>query len=274
MNKITKHLALWTGLMLLTVPLHFLLSISGAKIIYNHGLVFGSFSDSSIYVRIVFLSVLSGVIAMIATFFYAYLPKELRVLRIGITVLLAGVCGNIAQKIYYGMVWDFIRISFNGRTFYYNLNDLYQWIAIVIIVDQIFMHQDLIWANFTTGKRRKLILYREIQWGITVKVLSLITLASLTQGILAITMFFPKLQGHEDAKAAYLFSLVSLNVILLPLLGFFILKELLRCLRPVYVLEQKFMKQDMEPVNFRKDDHFDHLAENYNQFIYRVKKED
>jgi signal peptidase II len=268
MISFVKHLGLFTSLVALTFISHVAIDHFRLKVVHNSGFILGSFHDVSFYLRIVFISVLSGILAVVGSFFYTFLSKELGLLKWGLTVLLAGIAGNILEKIISGSVKDFLSVGH----LYFNFNDLYQSVGIIIIIREIFAKQDLIWFPATNGRRKKLILYRDIQIPMMSKILGMISLGSLTQGFLTISLFFPRLgEGHEDVKMIYIISVLTLNAILLPLLGVYLLRELLRCMGPVYALERKLQQGDLSPIKFRKTDYFRTLEKTYNEFIAKLQ---
>ena len=105
------------------------------------------------------------------------------------------------------------------------------------------------------------------------KILGLVFIGSLTQGILAITLLFPQLRrGTQDVQVLFLLCLIILNVALLPIIGRFILHELFRSMGPIYALE-RYLKEGKileKPLKFRKNDHFKTLEDNFNEFIKKI----
>ena len=241
------------------------------KAVYNSGFIFGLFNETSYFIRIVFSSVFLGLLTLLACYFYAVLSPELNTLRWGITITLAGLTGNSLEKLLQGFVRDFISfdVGFFSK-FYFNLNDIYQIIGIAIILKELFAKQSIIWFPVGLYKRKQLFVYKDVQLPMVTKILGLVFIGSLTQGVLAIALLFPQLRrGTQDVQVIFMLCLILLNVVLLPIIGRFIIHELLRSMGPVYALE-KYLKEENfleKPLKFRKNDHFKSLEETVNQFI-------
>ena len=278
MQTLFKHLSLLLGMLVLNFSLHHILKgqnlelgLFKISLVFNTGFIFGFYNEASAFIRIVVVSVLMGVLSLIACYFYAFLHPQLKLLRWGMTVTLAGILGNGLEKLIYGYVWDYLNINlplFSQFTF--NLNDLLQIIGLIVMTTEIFRKQDLIWFPDVSRRRKTFIIYRDVQLPIVFKVTGLIFIGSLTQGILTVALLFPHLKrGSQDMQVLFFLCLFLLNLGLLPLLGMYLLKELMRCLGPVYALE-KYLNSENEAqreLKFRKNDHFHSLAQAFNDFI-------
>ena len=281
MNKILSHILLFLLLLLTTyLSTRLLIELKNGeinlllfkiKVVYNSGFIFGLFNETSYFIRIVFSSVFLGLLTLIACYFYAILSPELTTLRWGMTVTLAGLAGNSFEKLIQGFVRDFICLDIGVLSkFYFNLNDIYQIVGFFIILRELFAKQSMIWFPDGISKRKLLFVYKDVQLPMVTKILGLIFIGSLTQGILAIALLFPQLRrGSQDVQVIFMLCLIVLNVTLLPIIGRFILQELLRSMGPVYALERylKEGKYSDRPLKFRKDDHFKSLEETVNEFI-------
>ena len=250
-------------------PLHF-------KVYFNNSFIFGLLRDASHFVRIVINSVSLGILALIACYFYTSLSKELTLIRWGITFMLAGIMGNGLEKLFHEYVVDYAFFDIPGiRYFCFNLNDVLQLLGFGLVVKEIFEKQDIIW--FPNIRRQKLILYKDVQLSIVVRMLGLFFIGSLTQTILAAALLFPHLeQGADDVQTLYLLCFVGLNCILLPIVGFFLIKELLKCVGPIYALEKYLNDETREgtPLKLRKTDYFLTLEDSFNNFVNRIERKD
>jgi signal peptidase II len=251
------------------------LGIFKLSLIFNAGFIFGLYNEASFIVRIVVTSVMVGMLTIVACYFYEFLHPSLNKLRWGITFTLAGVVGNGLEKLIYGYVWDFITIDLPLlSSFTFNINDLLQMIGLTILVIEIFRKQDVIWFPNVLNKRKITVIYRDIQLPILFKVMGLIFIGSLTQAILTVALLFPYLKrGSQDVQLLFFLSLLLVNLALLPLLGKYLLKELLRCLGPVFALERYLHNeaQQEKDLKFRKTDHFQNLETDFNHFVKKLK---
>lgn len=280
MTTLLKHLSLLLGLLVLNFSLHLFLKGQSLdlgflkiSLVFNTGFIFGLYNEASAFIRIVVVSVLMGILSLIACYFYAFLHPQLKTLRWGITVTLAGIVGNGLEKLIYGYVWDYLNFNLPLLSqFTFNLNDLLQIIGLILMSREIFRKQDLIWFPDVSRRRKVFIIYRDVQLPFVYKVTGLIFIGSLTQGILTVALLFPHLKrGSQDMQVLFFLCLFLLNLGLLPLMGMFLLKELMRCLGPVYALEKYLKSEDVaqRELKFRKNDHFHSLAQAFNDFIHK-----
>ena len=271
MKTILLHVSSIIGLLLVNLLIHQLAVTFNIQVYFNDAFIFGSFANASKMLRIVFTTVMTGVLSLIACYFYTFLPKELHGLKWGMTSFLAGVIGNSLEKLYYGRVWDFIKISlFSLPTYYFNLNDAVQILGLVLIVRNIFKYQDIIWFPPGMSKRSSIMVYRDIQIPFVFKMLGLFLIGSLTQAILTVALLFPKLQTEsQDTQLLFILSTFIINLALLPIIGRFFLREFLRSLGPIYALEKFLTDKNSKDkiLRFRKTDHFKSLEKKFNDYI-------
>lgn len=248
------------------------------KLVLNSGFIFGLFNDTTYFVRIVCSAVFLGVLTIIWCYFYNFLSSEVHRLKIGMTLVLAGVIGNALEKLLFGYVSDYICFNvapFNS--FYFNLSDFIQIVGLIVIVRELFVNQEVIWFPDAAVRRKRLVLYPEVQVPVMMKMMGLFFIGSITQGILAVALLFPYLKrGSQDIQVLFILCLFILNVALLPLIGRYLLKELLRFIGPIFALNKHLNDDESvnKPLQFRKTDHFKSLENSYNRFISRNIKRD
>ena len=272
MKSFLKHLGLYVTLLSLSFSIRHMVLNLQLRAFPNSAFIFGLFNETSYFVRIVTTSVLLGIVVILACYFYAFLSQQLRLLRWGMTVLLAGISGNAFEKLFTGFVLDYLSLPLPGLDqFFFNLNDGLQLTGLAIIIREIFVKQNVIWFPDPL-KRKTLIVNREVQVPVTTKILGLFFISSLTQGVLAMALLFPQLKrGSQDVQVLFILCLLVLNLALLPLIGRFLLRELLRCVGPVFALEKFLKSEDPSKTNlkFRSSDHFRSLEGTFNNFIER-----
>jgi lipoprotein signal peptidase len=247
------------------------LGIIKLSLVFNTGFIFGLFNEASSSIRIVLTSVMVGILVLLACYFYEFLHPSLKKLRWGITLTLAGIIGNGMEKLFYGHVWDFINLSLPYFSrFVFNLNDILQIIGLAILVYEIYSKQNVIWFREGEKMRKTTLIYRHVQLPILLKVMGLIFISSLTQAILTVALLFPELKrGSQDIQLVFFLCIFLLNLAILPLLGKYLLKELLRCLGPVFAMERLLNNEitDKTELKFRKTDHFQSLEVAFNEFL-------
>ncbi len=103
------------------------------KLIHNHGIILGTFSDLPLNVKEVGLLTLGSII--LASYFIGLwlIPIKSRVIYIGLSLLVGGIMGNVIDRINDFSVIDFITINAEGTYPYLNIADLSQIFAYVIL---------------------------------------------------------------------------------------------------------------------------------------------
>lgn len=117
-------------------------------LIHNHGAMLGLFSELPAVLRIVTLST-SGVFLLSLYALIQYLiPVRLMPLRIGLSILVGGILGNVIDRILHGYVIDFITMQFGSTHLpIWNVADVIQWIGYALIVYSIIKYGDQIWPD-------------------------------------------------------------------------------------------------------------------------------
>lgn len=278
-----KHILFILGILLLNQWIHFILKGVAftlgpvrLELVFNTAFIFGLFNEASHLVRIVVNGVMLGILSIIACYFYEFLHPSLKKLRWGITILLSGIIGNGIEKLFYGYVWDFMSLNVGGLSkYYFNINDVIQIAGLILVVTEVFRNQHVIWFPAGGTKRKSTLIYKEIQLPMLWKVCGLIFIGSITQAILTVALVFPHLKrGTQDIQLLFYVCLFLLNIALIPLMGKYLLRELLRCLGPIYALERYLKNNDFEKeLKFRKTDHFQSLESILNEVMKKKKNQ-
>lgn len=120
----------------------------------NHGAMLGMFSDLPPLLRIVSLATSGACLVFIYAIIQFFLPQNVMKLRVGLSILLGGILGNVTDRILYGSVIDFIVLRFgNTLSPAFNPADSLQWVGYGLIVYMIIFKGHLIWFEGT--KRAK-----------------------------------------------------------------------------------------------------------------------
>ncbi|HEY8272101.1 MAG TPA: signal peptidase II, partial [Pseudobdellovibrionaceae bacterium] len=121
---------------------------------HNHGAMLGLFSDLPAVLRIVSLST-GGAFLLCSYVIVQYLlPIRSLTLRSGLSILLGGILGNVADRIIYGYVIDFIVLgspSLSSPAF--NLADALQWVGYGMIIFAIVREGDLLWPEHNARRQ-------------------------------------------------------------------------------------------------------------------------
>ena len=120
---------------------------------HNHGAMLGLFSDLPAVLRIVSLSTGGAFLICSYGIIQYLLPIRGLLLRAGLSVLLGGILGNVADRIIYGYVIDFLVIgtpTLSSPAF--NMADALQWVGYGMIVFAIIREGDALWPEFNSRK--------------------------------------------------------------------------------------------------------------------------
>lgn len=125
---------------------------------HNHGAILGLFSDLPDVLRIVSLS--TGGAFLIFTFFILQylLPIRSLALRLGLSITLGAILGNITDRIIWGYVVDFIFIKLDFLKFItpyfseraspiFNVSDILQWVGYTFIAFGLIKHGNVLWPK-------------------------------------------------------------------------------------------------------------------------------
>ncbi|MFN8790793.1 MAG: signal peptidase II [Bdellovibrionales bacterium] len=237
--------------------------------IFNHGAMLGLFSDLPPALRIVSLSTFGALVVGIYFLFQYLIPGTHLKLRVGLSVLLGGILGNVFDRIRYGAIIDFIKIRLGGIiTPIFNVADIIQWVGYAMIV-YFFIHEGhTLWPEHNT--RRSFWVNASFQRRFS---LFLATLSLILTGILAVFCFtYMRVTLQELTGADYLRVQKFLRPFILLILGLgfgfsfllYILGRLFshRIVGPIYAFE-RFLRGCLSGARpqfkVRKNDEFKHL---------------
>lgn len=128
-------------------PLNFVLH-------HNHGAMLGLFSDLPAVLRIVSLSTGGAFLLCVYALIQYLLPLKSMLLRLGLSVLIGGILGNVADRVIYGYVIDFIVIgSGNFSSPAFNIADAVQWVGYLMIVVAIIKEGEILWPENNSRKK-------------------------------------------------------------------------------------------------------------------------
>jgi signal peptidase II len=144
LDRVTKIWATGLSGIISFGPIHFALH-------HNHGAMMGLFSELPGVLRIVTLSTGGAFLLCTYAIIQYMLPIRSLQLRSGLSILLGGILGNVADRIGWGFVVDFIVLgtpTLSSPAF--NLADAVQWIGYLMIVIAIIREGDILWPENST----------------------------------------------------------------------------------------------------------------------------
>lgn len=238
---------------------------------HNHGAMLGLFSDLPPVLRVVSLSTGGAFLLCTYALIQYLLPIKSMTLRIGLSILLGGILGNVTDRIFYGYVIDFIVIgNVTAMSPAFNMADALQWVGYALIATAIIREGDLLWPEDN---------YRKQYWINTkfqLKYCFLLLGVGLGVGIIALVFSYTymrvtilELTGNNPAildKFLIPFVLTFFIITLGFSAGLFAVGKIIshKIAGPLYAFE-KFLADSMagqnRPFRLRSKDEFKHLEE-------------
>lgn len=162
------------------------LSFLGFFLHKNYGAMLGAFSDLPPILRIVSLSTSGAFLIFIYAIIMKLLQHRLLSLRIGLSILLGGILGNVFDRIVSGGITDFIVLrAFNMLSPAFNLADALQWVGYGIVAWSMFKNGHLIWHD--DEKRNSFWIDRNYQLKYCFMLISFSFLFSVILGVFCFT---------------------------------------------------------------------------------------
>lgn len=115
----------------------------------------GVFEQLPAYLRVI-STVTLGTLLIAVYFLLQYLlPIRSMLFRLGLSVLIAGVLGNVYDKIFYGYVVDFISFDvWNYKSAIFNIADIFQWVGCLMLSAAFLRYENILWPE--NNKRGKI----------------------------------------------------------------------------------------------------------------------
>ncbi len=265
-DQVTKISALttpefWAG------PFHIIL-------IQNHGAMLGMFSGLPAFLRIVSLSTSGFFLLSIYCFLQYIIPLKMLRLRIGLSLLIGGILGNVIDRTLYGYVIDFLSVKISTwHSPVWNVADMIQWVGYFLIVISLIKEGHLLWPDQNSRQTFWVNKKFQIKYAAVFMMTGLLlTLISLVFSYTYLKITLTELIGHNPTAVnqythAYLFSFLILVLAFSATL--FIIAKIIshRIAGPVYaferflndVLDGKGLTKTGQALKLRAGDDFVHL---------------
>jgi len=263
LDRLTKYWAiLYTG----DLRFH---GILGLVRHHNYGAMLGLFSDLPAVLRVVSLSTGGAFLIFIFFVIQYLLPTKLSVLRIGLSILLGGILGNVADRIVLGYIIDFIVFgNYQHMTPAFNVADMLQWVGYIMIVFSLIRDGKKLWPE--NDARKFFLVNPQFQ----LKYSFIIMLFGVGFGIISAVYSYTYLKvtivelvGHQSViESRFLIPfLVTFGIVVLTFVIFLFFIGLVlshRIAGPLYAFE-KFLedlsKGKVRDLRLRTGDNFKHL---------------
>lgn len=238
----------------------------------NPGAILGTFSNLPPLLRVVSLSTAGAFLIFLFGILQYLLPKSLMTLRLGMSILLGGILGNVWDRMTSGAVIDFILVQlFDWTSPAFNVADALQWVGYAMIVYTLLTKAHEIWPD--RNERRTLWINPSFQ----LKYCFILSLIGLSFAIVSGVFSYSYLQitiddlvfGSPKAmEERFLIPFFQTYLIMTSvfLLGLFVLGRILshRIAGPLYAFE-KYLEDIIDGkarnLKLRAGDEFKHLEE-------------
>ena len=251
----------WVG------PIHFVL-------VNNDGAMLGLFSKLPAFLRIVTLSTSGFFILCLYAFLQFMVPVKVMRLRIGLSLLVGGILGNVLDRTYYGFVVDFISLQYGKfHTPIWNVADMIQWVGYALLIYSLFKDGKELWPD--DDSRNKFWINKKFQLKYAAIFISTGVLVSLVCMVFSYTYFQIALKelGVYDSHTEYTKAfLISFGILVLAFsVALFGVAKFIshRIAGPVYAFERflsaaldgKGLDEEKKALQLRAGDDFKHLEE-------------
>lgn len=120
----------------------------------NPGAILGTFAELPSILRVVSLSTGGAFLIFIAGAIQYLLPGKLMKLRLGISLLLGGILGNVTDRIMWGSVVDFLLFgNISWTTPAFNFADAIQWVGYGMVVYTLLREGHKLWPDVNARKK-------------------------------------------------------------------------------------------------------------------------
>jgi signal peptidase II len=238
----------------------------------NPGAILGTFANLPPLLRVVSLSTAGAFLIFLFGILQYLLPKSLMVLRLGMSILLGGILGNVWDRMHHGAVIDFLLLRFFGWTSpAFNVADALQWVGYILVVYILLTRAAEIWPDKNN---------RRIVWinpSFQLKYCFILSLIGLSFSIISGVFSYSYLQITIDdlvfgspkmMEQRFLVPFFQTYVImtLVFLVGLFVLGRILshRIAGPLYAFERyldDLLEGKERELKLRAGDEFKHLEE-------------
>lgn len=229
---------------------------------YNSGVIFGAFANISPFIRISLVSSFFGIIFSVYLLSMYLISKKNIGFKLGLTLMVSGIGGNVYSKVVYGKTIDFVTIKTFNLSIIFNLADLLQWIGFLTCLFFLVIKREVFWQG--EERRGGLIIDFREQIAYSTKLCIVSFCSSLVLGIFSFSFMRTIFAGLEIESLsgsiyAYILTYILISIfftIIVGVAGMFLSKAFVG---PIIAFE-RFVNLKIEgkksPLKLRKSDRF------------------
>lgn len=241
----------------------------GTSLHFNKGAMLGMFASLPPILRIVSLSTGGAFLLFTYVIIQYLLPIKSLLLRVGISILMGGIIGNVIDRAIEGHVIDFIFFSFgNWNSPVFNVADVLQWVGYGCLVTALLKDGELLWPQNNLRKFYWINVRYQLKYCFTLMFVG--TGFSLIAGVFSYTflrfMVIDLMGNNKKLLDQFLIPFVQTFSVFTIAFGafLFLIGKILshRVAGPIYAFERflkDFLRGNNQPLKLRKGDEFEQL---------------
>lgn len=252
----------------------------GLVLNHNPGVIMGAFAGLPFFLRVVCLCTGGVFLALIYLSLQVLLLERVPFLRYGMTLLLAGILGNLTDRMRQGAVTDFLVLRFGDVSSpIVNLADLAQWVGVILLLAGLFLHPSRernlrrrLWINPGFQARYILLL---VGVALGYSVLSMVFFSTYISGMVQTLVTANSAELERQFLIPFFFTFAAMSagfVVLLVVVGR-VLSH--RVAGPLFAFEEFLngtLNGESRKLRLRAGDEFKHLEELADRLNDRLKK--
>lgn len=174
----------------------------------NFGVFLGFFSSAPLSFRVITLATFAGFLLFIYIILLYMLPNKVKFFKMNFSFIIAGVFGNVVDRLFRGYTIDFIPVKIQSFEAYFNVADIFLAIGLVYFIYCIYKYEDLIWHP--DNSRNKFLVFPREQFSFALKISLASLMTSIMIGLFSITF----IKSFYSIYGGRLFEYVTTFVIL------------------------------------------------------------
>lgn len=245
---------------------------------YNEGLIMGSFSHLPDSIRVIALGSFSGIVFILYVLMMYLIPRRGQWLKFGLSFLVAGMLGNVTDKIIYGKTIDFIPFIVGDFHAYFNVADIFLWSGATITLWMVFARDKLIW--YPDSVRGNYFVRPREQLKVSLNLLLVVFCCAAVLGIFSYSFISVTVIGDVEERTEvmrtffYTYIAITGLLCLIAFIAGVIISH--KSAGPVYAFElyiSDLMKGKDRKLRLREGDNYQHLEELADRLREHMKKE-
>jgi signal peptidase II len=228
------------------------------NLVFNNGIILGTFSELPLNVKEVILTTLGTFIITSYLIGLWLLPIRSRSTYLGLSLMIGGIMGNVIDRFNGFAVVDFLTLNITSMNLpYFNMADFSQWLGYAFLL--VGLYRDSLYYWPTNDYRNNFIINPSFQ----IRSSLLITLFTFCMGIITLVFSFTFLKNGQSQLLLHSFYTIGFAVIFAVSLFTFLVSLVLthRVAGPVYAVQRHVENILLGKISYLKLREFDEFKE-------------